>query len=101
MTEKDILALRYFVNKKGQVEGIELVKDSENPDGVLSVKQLKEVSPKPPGSRRPFGSTKRLPDKQVPVRLQPTGNIMEEEASLETTNTVIDLWDDYGPLKKN
>lgn len=71
---------------------MQLVEDHEKPDGILSTMQFQETSPKLPGTHRPFGRLKRLPDKEVPVRIQRTGEIILEEATLEATNEVVDQW---------
>lgn len=98
MVERNVLAHRYFVNSNNQVEAVDLVEETENPDGVLLVGVSMEVSPRTPGSRRP--RLKKLPDKQVSVKLYPTGEIISEEATLEATNRIIDMWDNYTPLEK-
>ncbi len=99
MSRKEKLAHLWHVNKDNQIEAVDLIRDKKNPDGVLSVTRLQEMSPRTPGTHRPFGRTKRLPDEQALVRIQPTGEIIQEEATLEATNTVIEMWDKYGPLK--
>jgi len=96
--ERRKLRYRYFVNENYQIEGVDLVEEKENPDGVLTIAQIKKVSPKKPGSIRPFGATTRLPDKYVTVKLCPTGEIISEDPSLTNIDVIMDIWDDYGPL---
>lgn len=88
-------SIRNLVNDDGKVERVRLVEDREEPDGILSVENYREISP--PGSR-PHGRLQRLPDEQIPVRIEPTGDVSSEKASLETINHIIKTWDDYGPL---
>ena len=89
---------KLFVNADNQVESVELVEDSKNPDGLLSVQRYQEVSPPPPGTHRPFGRKVRLPDELKPVRIKPTGEILPGEPTVEVVDDIIGMWSDYSPF---
>lgn len=100
MSRENVLAYRYYVNEKSQVEGVELVEDKINPDGVYIQKSYRVTSMRISGGVMSSGNHQRMPDIKVPVRIRPTGNILLEEAGLEAVNHIVDQWDDYGPLEK-
>lgn len=95
----EVIAFRYRVMKNNQVEGVELVRDDEHPDGVLTVEKYK-VTPRLPGTHRPWGTITRIQDEQIPVKIRPTGKILLKEATVEAVNFVINQWGDFGPLQE-
>lgn len=93
------VAAKYYINAKGQMVMATLVEDNENPDGVFYMKSYQEISPPPPGTRRPYGRTIRLPDKQINVRIV-EGDVLSEEPTLEQIDELIKFWGDYSPIVK-
>lgn len=96
-SETKIVSHRFFVNDSNQIEGVELIEDSENPDGIIQITSSQSISP---NSARGWGYTVRGPDEPVKVRRRPTG-VIYGEATQEARDEIAEKWKDYQPLEKD
>ncbi len=97
--EKREVARRLFINAKSQLVWVTLVEETENPDGIFYMQSFQETSPPPPGTHRPFGRLKRLPDEEIKVKIV-EGIVINENPGLEDIERVTELWNDFAPIAK-
>lgn len=87
--EERTLESRPYVNEKSQIERVDFVEtDKKNADGTLITSEFK-VKPFLTGMLRIS-----TVEKKIPVKIKPSGSILVEEADLEATNRIVEIWNE-------